>query len=72
MPTYGYRCTNPDCLQEQDFFHGINEMGSPRCPDCGYPMKRLLSSVPHKFKQKRGTMGVTTHTSRGITKEDIS
>lgn len=58
MPTYDYRCTNPDCLHEQTEFHGINESGSVVCAECGHPMKKLLSAAPHKFMQKRGTMGI--------------
>lgn len=58
MPTYGYRCTNPDCLYEHDYFHGINEGGTPECPLCGSTMKRLMSAAPHKFLNPRGTMGI--------------
>lgn len=65
MPTYDYRCTNPDCLHEQVEFHGIRESGAPTCDSCGYPMKKLMSPVPHKFNQKRGTMGVS-HGDSGI------
>jgi putative FmdB family regulatory protein len=68
MPTYAYRCTNPDCLHEQDFFHGINEGGAPLCSQCGQPMKRLLSAAPHKFMNPRGTMGVIS----GGKRSDIS
>lgn len=73
MPTYTYRCTNPDCLEEVDVFHSITGSPSYMCEDCGQPMKKLVSAPPHKFKQKRGTMGVTTNRGdRGIDKEDIS
>ena len=72
MPLYTYRCTNPDCQKEIDLLHGINEGGHPECPECQYPCNKLLSAVPHKFKQKRGTMGVKTHGPRGITRDDIS
>ncbi len=58
MPIYGYRCTNPDCQHETEKLHGINEGGSYGCDICGYPMKRLLSAVPHKFTNPRGTMGI--------------
>ena len=68
MPTYSYRCTNPDCLHEQDFFHGINEGGTPLCAMCEQPMKRLLSAAPHKFMNPRGTMGVIS----GGKRSDIS
>ena len=68
MPTYSYRCTNPDCLHEQDFFHGINEGGAPLCSECEQPMKRLLSAAPHRFMNPRGTMGVIS----GGKRSDIS
>lgn len=70
MPTYGYRCTNPDCLHEEDMFHGINDRGTPRCELCDYPMKRLVSAVPHKFLNPRGTMGIIDHSGSGR-KDDI-
>ena len=70
MPTYNYRCTNPDCQAEHEFFHGINEGGSPVCDTCGYPMKRLLSAAPHKFMNPRGTMGIIS--SNSGRREDIS
>lgn len=70
MPTYGYRCTNPDCLYEQDFFQSTNERGIPQCPHCERPMKRLVSAVPHKFMNPRGTMGIIdSHSGR---RDDIS
>lgn len=72
MPTYTYRCTNPDCLEEVDRFHGMNNAPDCYCEACGYPMKKLMGAPPHKFKNPRGTMGVTTHGRRGITREDIS
>jgi putative FmdB family regulatory protein len=65
MPTYTYRCTNPDCLHESDHFHGINKGGAVHCTKCNYPMKKLLSPTDFVFKQKRGTMGVTTHGKPG-------
>ncbi len=73
MPTYTYRCTNPDCLHETDLFHSISGTPSVTCDQCDYPMKKLVGAPPHKFKQKRGTMGVTTNKGdRGIDREDIS
>lgn len=72
MPTYNYRCVNPDCLHEIERFHGINGHPDQECPICGARMKKLVGAPPHKFMNKRGTMGVTTHGPRGIEREDIS
>ena len=73
MPTYNYRCTNPDCLKEHEFFHSIQERGTPSCPNCGYPMNKLVGAPPFRFKNPRGTMGVISNKgSRGIDREDIS
>ena len=73
MPTYTYRCTNPDCLYEQDVFHSIHGGGSYVCPLCDSTMGKLVGTPPHRFKQKRGTMGITTNRGdRGIDRDDIS
>jgi putative FmdB family regulatory protein len=58
MPIYSYRCTNPDCLSEQDFLQNTRDTLNHTCPDCGSPMKRMLSAVRHKFVDPRGTMGI--------------
>lgn len=73
MPTYTYRCTDPDCGHEQDVFHSINGGPSQTCEVCDRPMKKLVGAPPHRFAQKRGTMGVVTNRGdRGIDREDIS
>jgi putative FmdB family regulatory protein len=73
MPVYNYRCTNQDCQSEQEFYHGVQEAVHPACPACGYTMNKLVSAVPHKFKQPRGTMGIISNKggSRGIEREDL-
>lgn len=74
MPIYNYRCTNQDCQAEQEFYHGMDHKTHPRCPACESPMNKLISSVPHNFKQKRGTMGIIENKggSRGLERTDIS
>lgn len=73
MPTYTYRCTNPDCGHEADEFHSINGNPSLRCELCDTPMKKLVGAPPHRFKQSRGTIGVINNRgARGLDREDIS
>ena len=59
MPTYNYRCTNPDCLHEAERFHGINHHADLTCPHCEYPMKKLMSAPDFRFENPRGTFGIT-------------
>lgn len=40
MPTYGYLCTNEECLEEKDVFHGMSKRPRPKCSVCGSRMKK--------------------------------
>lgn len=42
MPTYTYQC--PQCEQEQEVYHGMNESPKIKCPDCKKVAKRLLGT----------------------------
>lgn len=73
MPTYDYRCVNPDCLYEIEMFHPIDGTVDHECPYCDSCMKKLVGAPSHRFAQKRGTMGVSTNRGdRGIDRQDIS
>ena len=71
MPFYDYRCTNQDCQRETEVLHSMTGSDPVGCPECGYLMKKLLSPVPHKFQQKRGTMGVI-HGKNPSKREDLT
>ncbi|MCM8791784.1 MAG: zinc ribbon domain-containing protein [Candidatus Omnitrophica bacterium] len=42
MPTYEYLCTG--CESHFEFFQYITEPAKDTCPQCGKPLKRLISS----------------------------
>jgi putative FmdB family regulatory protein len=41
MPTYDYMCE--PCKISKEIFHEISLKKRPKCPECGKPMKRLIS-----------------------------
>jgi putative FmdB family regulatory protein len=41
MPTYEYECES--CERRLTEFHGMNDPALSTCPDCGGPLRRLVS-----------------------------
>ena len=60
MPRYDYRC--PKCGHTITLWHSSysGEVVFVACDHCESkdPMVKLISAVPHKFMNPRGTMGV--------------
>ncbi len=48
MPTYEFRCDACGCKFEVK--QGYNDKALVRCPKCKSICKRLISSVPHYWK----------------------
>lgn len=46
MPLYDYACHA--CKQIREVFHKINEEGPFDCPNCKWPMEKLISAVALK------------------------
>jgi putative FmdB family regulatory protein len=42
MPTYDYRC--PKCGRVFEVFQAITATAGAKCPDCGSPAKRMIST----------------------------
>lgn len=50
MPTYAYRCTNPDCAHTFDVVQGFHDAPVTECPVCGQPVRKVFSPVGVVFK----------------------
>ncbi len=48
MPIYEYHCEN--CDKTKEMSHGISEKRSPKCPECGKRMKRIISRNSFQLK----------------------
>lgn len=44
MPAYTYRCEQ--CERKATATHGVNDLLTPACRDCGGLMRRVLTSAP--------------------------
>ncbi|MFW6119531.1 MAG: FmdB family zinc ribbon protein [Petrotogales bacterium] len=48
MPLYNYYCKQ--CKRKHQLLLKMSENGIQKCPDCGQPMERMISSVGVLFK----------------------
>src|SRR5438270_2554215 len=48
MPIYDYACQN--CGHVVEVIHGVHDTGPAVCPQCGGPMRKLLSRPAIHFK----------------------
>lgn len=57
MPSYSYRCTNPECADEKtkepyvfNVIQKMNETHEANCPKCGKPAQRIFDIGGIGFK----------------------
>lgn len=50
MPTYAYRCTNPECAHTFDVVQAFTDDALTECPVCGQPVRKVFSPVGVVFK----------------------
>ncbi len=48
MPTYEYQCGK--CKKNFEYFQKISDPPITKCPDCGGPVKRLVSAASFALK----------------------
>jgi putative FmdB family regulatory protein len=63
MPTYAYRCTNPECAHTFDVVQAFTDDAITECPECGQPVRKVFSPVGVVFKGS----GFYRNDSRGKT-----
>lgn len=50
MPTYAYKCTNPECAHTFDVVQAFTDSSLTECPVCGQTVRKVFSPVGVVFK----------------------
>lgn len=67
-PLYKDRCC-PRCREGFEVVHPAGEPPCPSCPDCGQPVRKIISRVGVVIKQADGERGRILNKIRGYEKE---